>query len=42
MADKDNAAAMQESRAADLKVRKQDYMVIGLGIIMLIVAKIMA
>ena len=35
-------AENNEQRAADLKVRKQDFMVISLGVILLIVSKIMA
>ncbi|SHK70704.1 hypothetical protein [Desulforamulus aeronauticus] len=35
-------SALDEQRAADRKVRKQDYMVISLGIVLLLVAKIMA
>lgn len=31
-----------DQRAADLKVRKQDFMVISLGILLLIISKIMA
>lgn len=41
MSEKDNAA-INEQRAADMKVRKQDYMVITLGILLLIISKIMA
>ena len=40
MTEKDQCA-VDESRAADRKVRKQDYMVISLGLILLVLAKIM-
>ncbi|GAB6180794.1 hypothetical protein JCM14036_21130 [Desulfotomaculum defluvii] len=41
MAEK-KSSAIDEQRAADLKVRKQDYMVIGLGLLMILVAKVVA
>lgn len=43
MTEKDSAAAaINEQRTADLKVRKQDYMVIGLGMLLILVAKVIA
>ncbi|WP_274376885.1 hypothetical protein [Desulforamulus reducens] len=37
-----NSSAMEAQRAADIKVRKQDYMVIILGIFLIVVAKVVA
>ncbi|WP_018084337.1 hypothetical protein [Desulfurispora thermophila] len=41
MSEKSSSAA-EEQRAADRKVRKQDYMVITLGLILLALAKVLA
>ncbi|SHE39458.1 hypothetical protein [Desulforamulus putei] len=37
-----NSCATEDQRAADRKVRKQDYMVIGLGLLLLILSKVLA
>ncbi len=39
---KKNSCAVEDSRAADRKVRMQDFMVIGLGLVLLVLSKVMA
>ncbi|GAB6157482.1 hypothetical protein JCM39194_06820 [Desulfotomaculum varum] len=38
----EKSCGVDEQRAADLKVRKQDYMVISLGLFLLVLAKVLA
>lgn len=37
----ENISALEEQKIADRKIRKQDFMVIGFGIFMLVLAKIL-